>query len=215
MLLGDTLVRTARSAMTRFDENTKRLPLWREFLPRVERDIQKAGLDCDPVNLPELLAKALANSLPGNRGFILNGSVGSGKTERMNFFGRIGNIRLYSASTFGDVWLDCENDNEFREFCRVDNVSGFTPERYQDLIIDDLGTERTVYSRFGNACDVMRDLVLPWRYGVFPRCKTYFTTNLSDSDLRNRYGERVFSRLNEMCVFIRMDGKDRRMYKGA
>ena len=77
---------------------------------------------------------------------------------------------------------------------------------------DDLGTESDA-KRYGNDCNVMAEVLLD-RYDQFIRrgMITHLTTNLNAEALEDLYGDRVRSRLREMCNLICFppEAKDRR-----
>lgn len=71
------------------------------------------------------------------------------------------------------------------------------------LFLDDLGAENTTdFARehFFSIIDLRCQKKFP----------TFITTNLTFNELKDKYGERVVSRLKEMCVPITMKGEDRR-----
>ena len=81
----------------------------------------------------------------------------------------------------------------------------------RELIIDDLG-EETQARHFGkdeNALGQM--LIMRERMFLQSGVRTHITTNLSVSQLKERYGERVFSRLKGMCHWLTLTGPDRRL----
>ncbi len=77
---------------------------------------------------------------------------------------------------------------------------------------DDLGLESDA-KRYGNDCNVMAEILLD-RYDQFIRhgMITHLTTNLNAEELERLYGDRVRSRLREMCnlVCFPAEAKDRR-----
>ena len=77
---------------------------------------------------------------------------------------------------------------------------------------DDLGTENNL-KYFGNECNVMAEILLS-RYDLFisKKLKTHITTNLSATEIETHYGNRVRSRLRELCNLIAFDNvaKDKR-----
>ena len=93
-------------------------------------------------------------------------------------------------------WLE---DNTYQDFGLV----------YSNLLIDDLGTE-TPGSHFGNQVNVIGEL-LQIRYNDRNRHVTHATSNLDAKALKSKYGERVYSRINEMFNYIHMNGNDRRL----
>ncbi|WP_203532575.1 P-loop NTPase family protein [Draconibacterium halophilum] len=78
---------------------------------------------------------------------------------------------------------------------------------------DDLGVEQ-VQKYFGNECNVMGEILLS-RYDLFVSkgIPTYLTTNLSASEIEEKYGNRVRSRMREMFNLIAFDknAKDKRI----
>ena len=67
---------------------------------------------------------------------------------------------------------------------------------------DDIGMEPDA-KRYGNDCNVMSEVLLD-RYDQFVRrgMTTHLTTNLNASALEELYGDRVRSRLREMCNLV-------------
>lgn len=179
---------------------------WQKVLADVKADLLEYGIEHDPVNLPEIMAKVLTGTTAGNKGICFLGGVGSGKTKRVRFLASVGrNIHFCDAAALCNEWLASDgDDNDLREYI---GVTGYKHE----LVIDDLGTESEKYVCYGNSVDVMTEKVIPWRYNVFPQYRTFFTTNLTKQQLRDRYGERCWSRLNEMCAFVPLTHADRRL----
>lgn len=75
------------------------------------------------------------------------------------------------------------------------------------LFIDDLGAEPTRCLYYGVEYLPIQD-VLTYRYER--QLPTIITTNLSDSMIRDRYGERISDRFAEMCTILRFSGKSYR-----
>lgn len=67
--------------------------------------------------------------------------------------------------------------------------------RYQLMIVDDLGTEPREVMEFGNVYTPLIDLIST-RYEE--QLYTIFTTNLTPTQLEEKYGKRIVDRLNEM-----------------
>jgi DNA replication protein DnaC len=187
---------------------------WKKIFPFIQTKMHEADIDNDPVGIAECVAKIAKGETSNGKGYIFLGSVGSGKTKRVKFISNLCEIDIVSADRVGAIWQQCDGDNEYfksaikagYEWRKYDRVPTF----YQDLIVDDLGCEATFYNCFGNTLDVMKELIY-CRYEVFPRWRTFFTTNLTRNQLKERYGERCYSRLCEMCGFIPLTHPDRRM----
>lgn len=189
---------------------------WEKILPRIQGMIQDEGLDNDPPKLAEIVAKIAKAQTADGKGIIFLGSVGSGKTRRAEFIANLCDINFISADRIGAIWMECGGDVEFfKEAIYADNSYrkyNYVPPFMNDLIIDDMGIEEKQYQCYGNTLDVMKELIY-LRYNVFPKWRTFFTTNLSKEDLLERYGERCFSRLCEMCGFVPLTHPDRRRKK--
>lgn len=210
----DRIAADVRKSLTRAplkESPQRKSERWRKCLPLVVEKLQEADIDNALPLFPELAAKILTGEVNEGKGVILLGATGNGKTRRMRFLSHFLGIRMI------DAWEVVErirhNDTlaYFREVSRVDISHGEdVPARYYDLIIDDLGFEDEKSVTYGNSRDIMERVLLA-RYQVFPRHKTYFASNLTPEQLKARYGDRIWSRLNEMCHFIAMPGGDRRM----
>lgn len=143
------------------------------------------------------IANALVNP-EGRFGIVLTGTVGNGKTTALRAIQRVINhlnipdrsnrnrigwlsMPAYKASALVEMW---ENNQElFRSVCN-------SPL----LAIDELGEENVDVRRYGNFATPICDL-LYHRYDR--RLFTVITTNLGNS-IRERYGDRIADRLNEM-----------------
>lgn len=141
-------------------------------------------------------------------GLYLAGPTGSGKSVALN-------IMLMLARTFNiQVTLNGEQRCIFWKEVRADEIArnGWI-ERYNEpgvLCIQDLGTEPTESVFMGNRFQPVRQLIE--HRGDAGGVITLFSSNLpmGSSVLVDRYGDRVASRLREMCNYIELKGKDRR-----
>lgn len=75
------------------------------------------------------------------------------------------------------------------------------------LIIDDVGTEPVNVKVYGTESSPLTELLFA-RYDS--RLWTVITSNLSDDDLRNRYGVRIADRFNELFDRIQFEGSSYR-----
>lgn len=133
-------------------------------------------------------------------GIILLGMTGVGKTALMT-----ASTRVFSAM-YGKV----ERLNAQDMIKSISNeegyfISGVHASEY--LYIDDIGTEHEKYIEFGQIIKPLEQIIHE-RYNVRQKGGLFATTNLELKEISDRYGSRVFSRLAEMCTFIKMDGKD-------
>lgn len=191
---------------------------WRKIVNDVDFWRQKDGIDEALPRFPEIvarIAKGEFHSLTSSvqQGLMLLGNTGCGKTKRIKFLER--RLGLHLIESHELVARIAKNDDLefFREITRTDRKCGFqTPKRYYDLIIDDLGAEDTESMTYGNRRDIMAK-VITQRHLAYMEFGdiTHFTTNLNSESIARRYGDRILSRLTEMCVFVSMPGGDRRM----
>ena len=136
-----------------------------------------------------------------DKGIILSGPVGCGKTTLMNL------MKLLAAPENKFAIKSCRDLSfEFiQDGYQVIHKYSCGKLNHSDpkaLCFDDLGTESNL-KYFGNECNVMAEILLS-RYDCYisKRTKTHITTNLSASEIEKHYGIRVRSRLREMCNLI-------------
>jgi len=125
-----------------------------------------------------------------NKGLLISGPVGCGKTTLMN---------LMPSSNWNKIKYEIiPARNIVNDF----NEAGFEVlEKYkdtQDYCFDDLGLELTGCHNTTD-CNVMEEILLS-RYDLFKtnNIKTYITTNLNIEELEARYGSQFTSSLDEM-----------------
>lgn len=146
-----------------------------------------------------------------NKGILLSGPIGCGKTSIMNI------MKMATASENKFILKPCR-DISF-EFIQdgYDVIHRYSKGRlYQSepktYCFDDLGLENNL-KYFGNECNVMAEIML-CRYDLFisKSIKTHITTNLSANEIETNYGNRVRSRMRSMLNLIAYDKttKDKR-----
>ena len=155
-----------------------------------------------------------------NRGLLICGSVGVGKTKLMQLFSinKRRNYQVLSATAIADIYA--RRDDYGGEACirRFSAMHLNAPMKHEDnlwqdkigLCIDDLGTEEDK-SNFGNKSNVIAEIIMG-RYAnnTLTHDMTHITTNLSLTGIKERYGDRFLSRLLEMFNVIELPGNDRR-----
>ena len=183
---------------------------WRRIEPEIKFDLVDCGIELDPEDLASIFAKVITGETNSGKGILLMGNVGSGKTLRMEQLAKWLDCGFRDAVAFGEAWRQIGESFDFQDYCNcVKPKWDIVPKHWNDLVIDDLGTEEHIYNSYGNSVDVMARVITE-RYKVFPEWKTHFSTNLNRGQLLERYGERVYSRLNEMCLFVKLNHGDRR-----
>lgn len=140
-----------------------------------------------------------------DKGILLSGPVGCGKTSLMKLLRHIiPHRRPYEIIPARNVSF-AFNHIGFRI------IEDYGNGRF--YCFDDLGVE-PLGRHFGKDCNVMGEVVLS-RYELFlkNRIPTHATTNLNAKELEERYGERVRSRMRQMFNLIAFDKdtKDKRI----
>ena len=150
------------------------------------------------------------------KGIYIAGNTGTGKSwclEIMQMYCKTANLRICFRSK-GITPLSWAGVR-VEEICGHYAASGKagTYAGRDILAIQDLGSEmqETVY--MGNRADVIRQLIE--QRGDRQDVLTLITSNLrlGGDKLLGRYGDRVASRLHEMCNYFEIKGKDRRKIK--
>lgn len=165
----------------------------RDFTFRIKNILKKYA-----ENFPKMLSE--------NRGILLYGNVGSGKS--------------FAAACVANAVLDMGYTVHMTNFSRIINTLwGYSGSRqeyidrivsYDLLVIDDLSVERdTPYAK-----EIITSTIDARDRSGKP---LIITTNLSDSELFGNSPElskhRVYSRIAEMCIPVKYVGDDRRIKK--
>ncbi|TXI64307.1 MAG: ATPase [Flavobacterium sp.] len=147
----------------------------------------------------EIMAKTIEIDL--NKGILLSGPIGCGKTSLMN-------LMRYVPEQERKFILKPTREISF-EFIKegYDVIQRYSSGNklqsgIKNYCFDDLGTENNL-KYFGNECNVIGEILLS-RYDLFINKKiiTHITTNLSASEIEAAYGNRVRSRLRQMLNLI-------------
>ncbi|WP_322550460.1 ATPase [Flavobacterium psychraquaticum] len=146
-----------------------------------------------------------------NKGILLSGPIGCGKTSLMNLMKYLAPAEnKFSVKPCRDISFEFIQDG-YEVIHRYSKGKLYQAEP-RTYCFDDLGTENNI-KYFGNECNVMAEILLS-RYDLFisKKLQTHITTNLSASEIEKNYGNRVRSRLRELCNLIAFDNvvKDKR-----
>ena len=144
--------------------------------------------------------------LDTNKGILLIGDVGNGKTFVMDSFAvlaaRIGtkSFKVTVCNEIIDELLEAQSNKSKK----VDIKRYFEYDR----CFDDIGDEETSFKYFGNEIRPM-DRILTQRYRKYINgyCLTHGTTNLNAAELEKKYGKRVYDRMKEMFNVILWEGE--------
>jgi energy-coupling factor transporter ATP-binding protein EcfA2 len=149
-------------------------------------------------------------SINFNKGILLSGPVGCGKTSLMILIRfLLSSDEQYSVISTRDVRMEFLRDGfqVIEKYSMKSFLVGQDAIRPKAYCFDDLGLEGDL-RYYGNETNVMAEILLG-RYPLFihQRMKTHATTNLSSDELEEVYGNRVRSRMREMFNLIAFDHK--------
>tara|TARA_R110002050_G_scaffold30192_1_gene77141 strand:- start:13911 stop:14651 length:741 start_codon:yes stop_codon:yes gene_type:complete len=132
-----------------------------------------------------------------NKGILLSGPVGCGKTSLMKLLPHIvPHLKTYKVIPARNIAFTFNNLG-FKIIEEYGNNNYYC--------FDDLGVE-TTGRHFGKDCNVMGEILLS-RYDLFiiRKLRTHATTNLNAQELEERYGNRVRSRMRQLFNLIAFD----------
>ena len=155
--------------------------------------------------------RLVAETLAGDShkfGLLLAGTCGNGKTTTMR---AVQSVVMLLNNTYynrcgqgvGNRLLEARGIAQLSDKNGLLNIYQTTPL----LFIDDLGREPTEVLKYGNVTSPITEL-LEYRYNQ--RLTTIVTTNLEPSEIREKYGDRIADRFNEMFVVVRYTGNSYR-----
>lgn len=146
-------------------------------------------------------------SLDLEKGILLTGPVGCGKTSLMNLLRYLlpgdHRHRLHSCR---DIAFEYSRDGHaaLHRYAK----GSFSTRKFDPVVycFDDLGLENETH-HYGNSCSVMAEILLS-RYDYFHSfgMVTHLTTNLNSIEIEKQYGLRVRSRLREMFNLVAFPG---------
>ena len=139
-----------------------------------------------------------------NKGILLSGPIGSGKTSLMNLMKHLAPTEnKFFVKPCRDISFEFIQDG-YQIIHKYSKGKLYESEP-KTICFDDLGTENNL-KYYGNECNVMAEILLS-RYDIFisKKIQTHITTNLSASEIETNYGNRVRSRMREMLNLIAFD----------
>ena len=148
------------------------------------------------------VCRYLAGSKPW---LVLYGTPGTGKSTYMRAVERA--ARMAHRKDSPAPLIRWEKASGLGYILKNDPAGWDAVKKCKLLLLDDAGFsgECEVVNNYGvNARPVNE--VLEYRYDA--QLHTVMTTNLTREQLRNNYGERIWSRLCEMAAFVKMTGRD-------
>lgn len=153
-----------------------------------------------------------------NKGILLMGNVGVGKTDLMRFFQRNKKqcYRVVSCREVADSYTNYDpkdsSETVEKDFATLThtalNDAAYFYQRGIGFCFDDLGTEE-IKNNYGNKKNVMADVIMAI-YDKKSYVPFHITTNLDYDEIEAMYGTRVRSRLREMFNVFILSGNDMR-----
>src|SRR3990167_1124463 len=156
-------------------------------------------------------------TLNQKKGLLLYGGVGCGKTTLIKFFNK-NQSNSYAVYSVRDISYEYGKHGadaiiRYKGLLKVSAPEEYYGQKEIGVCFDDLGTEIDK-KHFGNESNVMAEIFLN-RYDNHKSLegKTHVTTNLNTTQLGERYGDRVRSRLREMfnVLIFENNSPDRRV----
>lgn len=143
-----------------------------------------------------------------HNGLFIRGACGIGKSYGVACLAARFKWPVIPAKVLQTAYLSAASDDDFLKLVDALDFYG----RPQTIVIDDIGTEDCPVMKYGTATNVIADVLDRRYYQGFQRhgVRTIVTCNLTDEQLRERYGLRIDDRMNEMFEFATVNGKSLR-----
>lgn len=145
------------------------------------------------------------------KGLVIAGKIGTGKSVALHvalLLAEVSGARLMvDKKTEGVTWEERRATDITTEYAREGTLEPYCKCRI--LCVQDLGSEPAETLYMGNRVPVLRQ-ILETR-GDNPLLMTLLSTNLGPGQIETVYGQRVRSRLFEMCNYLPLLGPDRRL----
>lgn len=150
------------------------------------------------------------------KGLYIAGPCGTGKTILLDIIAGMAS-RLQTKYKYGNDEIKLQwKSQRAEDICNAFITGGVeaveNAKNADVLCINDFGSETPEQLYMGNRMNVMRQIIETRgdRFGQF----TIITSNfgINDEDITRIYGDRVASRLQRMCNYFELMGKDRRKF---
>ena len=145
-------------------------------------------------------------------GIYIAGGTGTGKSVCLNVLRDYSQLIRPTIQFLPDdytnllIWKSYNASYITAEYLRIGNTSEIEDKKL--LCIQDLGCEPTDVVYMGNRVNVIKSIIE--RRGDKNNRMLLVTSNISMDDTQKKYGDRVASRLHQMCNYFILQGKDRR-----
>lgn len=167
------------------------------------REVESRGMECRPnENINDYLKK-IAETMTGKStkcGVLLCGNCGNGKTTTMNAFVTVCSYlsRLQYTRSMQSWKIQATSARRISQIAKDESLMS-EAKTVTILCIDDVGLEPTEVLDYGNAINpVIEIMEHRYRQQLF----TFITTNLTPAQIREKYGDRIADRFNEIMKCI-------------
>ena len=171
------------------------------LLAAYSTEVNQRGMECsDDPKITEYLDKVaeIMTTKSTKCGILLCGNCGNGKTTTMNAFLSVTKY-LNAVTNKGKSWVVLSTSARRISQIAKDESLMSEAKNATVLCIDDVGLEPTEVLDYGNAINpVIEIMEQRYRQQLF----TFITTNLTPSQIREKYGDRIADRFNETMKCI-------------
>lgn len=170
------------------------------------REVASRGMNCESEDMISGYLRTIADTMTSKStkcGLLLCGSCGNGKTTTMSAFVAVSKYldalsRRQQSTIASPLNIQMTSARRLTQVAKDENCMN-DAKKAQVLCIDDMGLEPTEVLDFGNSINpVIEILEHRYRQQLF----TFITTNLTPKQIREKYGDRIADRFNEMMKCI-------------
>ena len=173
------------------------------------REVKVRGMQAEGVDKVFDYLKTIAQSMTSRStkcGILLCGNCGNGKTTSMNAFVSVCKYldgikrgwEIRSGSVTSPMVIEVTSARRLTQIAK-DETCMSEAKKAHVLCIDDVGLEPTEVLDYGNAINPVIEIIEHrYRQQLF----TFITTNLTPKQIREKYGDRIADRFNEMMKCI-------------
>lgn len=163
-------------------------------------------MNCESEDMISGYLRTIADTMTSKStkcGILLCGSCGNGKTTTMSAFVAVSKYldalsRRQQSTIASPLNIQLTSARRLTQIAKDENCMN-EAKKAQILCIDDMGLEPTEVLDFGNSINpVIEILEHRYRQQLF----TFITTNLTPRQIREKYGDRIADRFNEMMKCI-------------
>lgn len=143
----------------------------------------------------------MVNNFSLKKGILLIGNTGSGKTILMESFQK---MKFINNCFRTDYCSDLPDDYKLKRQDLLKKTTSYykSDGTFNNVYYDDLGDEEIV-NDYGSYVEVMDKIIVRRnRMWVFKNVKSHLSTNLPLSEIKKRYGDRVYGRLIQQSNII-------------